>query len=62
MTWTDDEVLLAGLLSLLVAGILFLAAIGPAKEAATFNKYRDADSPPATYWDAVFSDLRITTK
>ena len=59
---TNDEALLAGLLSLLVAGLLFLVTIGPAREAATFNKFRDADSPPATYWDAVFSDLRVTTK
>ena len=59
---TNDDALLTGLLSLLIAGLLLLVAIGPAKEAATFNKYRDQDSPPATYWDAVFSDLRITTK
>ena len=59
---TDDEVLIAGLLSLLVAGILFLAALGPAREAATFNKFNDETTPAATYWDAFFGDLRVTTK
>ena len=56
------ESAILGLVALLVLGILFLAALAPAKEAATYNKFKDPAAPAATYWDAVWADLRITTK
>lgn len=31
-------------------------------EAATFNKFRDPDTPEATIWDAMFSELRVEAK
>ena len=44
--------------------VLILAAIvyQPYHEKEVFNKFKDPNQPDATYIDAVFSRLRITTK
>ena len=51
------------LLSILtvVAVILALAILPPMMEASTFNKFKSQNQPEATFWDAVFSELRVET-
>lgn len=46
---------------LVLAAAVLLAALGPAFEARTYNKFKAPDAPAATYWDAVWADLRVTT-
>ena len=54
--------------SLIVAIVIVLAAAAvaaicqPAFEAATFNKFRPEGAPQATYWDALWADLRVTSE
>ena len=49
-----------------IAFIFLLLFIGwrfqSIQERDTFNKFRDPNTPAATLSDAMFSDLRITTK
>jgi uncharacterized protein YybS (DUF2232 family) len=42
--------------------IIALALYQPYREKETYNKFKDPSQPKATYWDAVFSELRITSK
>jgi len=48
--------------AILIAIVILLVMIfvQPYFEAKSFNKFRDPDTPPATYWDAMFSELRVT--
>jgi len=43
-------------------GIIALGAYAPYREKEVFNKFRDPNTPEATYIDALFSNLRVTTK
>lgn len=43
-------------------GALAMAVLQPAFEARTFNKFRPEGSPKATYWDALWADLRVTSE
>ena len=45
-----------------VLGVIAFAAYCPYREMTTYNKFRDPGTPAASYMDAVFSELRITTK
>jgi len=40
-------------------GLLFMAW---SVEAKTFNKFKSADTPAATVWDAAFSELRVESR
>lgn len=42
--------------------VLAIAIYQPFHEKQTFNKFKRADQPEATYFDAVFSRLRITSQ
>lgn len=53
---TIVEVLIGALIVLLVLAVFFAAAIKPYFEAKSFN---DCTGSHATYWDAVFTELRI---
>ena len=39
-----------------------IAAYAPYREKEVFNEYKDPNQPEATYLDAVFSKLRVTSK
>ena len=51
--------LAVAILALIAIAVLLYA---PHREKVVFNKFRDPNQPPATYFDAVFSQLRITSK
>lgn len=51
--------ILSVILTIIVLAVL---AIQPYYEAKTFNKYRKQGEPEATYWDAMFSNLRVNAK
>lgn len=51
---------LIGIAIVLVVGAFIWASIPPWFEARAFNKF--TDGPKATYWDAVWLDLRIIPK
>ena len=59
---SEEKIIRAALVVFMVfmlsAGISML--IQPALEARTFNKFNDG--PNATYWDAVFAELRVDGK
>ena len=55
-----DKTILVLVAAVLLAAMLG-AALGPAFEARTYNKFKAPDAPAATYWDAVWADLRVTT-
>lgn len=55
MTAVDKTILV------LVAAVLLAAMLETAFEARTYNKFKAPDAPAATYWDAVWADLRVTT-
>lgn len=51
----------------IVVAIIVAVAVGitlyaPYREMQTFNKFKSEEQPRATYLDAVFSKLRITSK
>lgn len=48
------------LIALLVCVAVFLYQ--PYREKEAFNKFKGKDQPEATYFDAVFSKLRITSQ
>ena len=52
--------ILVYVLVLLGALIMFFAQ--PYFEAKAYNKHRAPDQPEATYWDAMFSELRVNTR
>ena len=58
MTSEEKGIITALVVLILSAGISIL--IQPALEARTFNKFNDG--PDATYWDAVFAELRVDGK
>ena len=43
-------------------GMLAMAPFQPAFEARTFNKFRPEGAPKATYWDALWTNLRVTSE
>jgi len=45
-----------------IALILIAASFFPYMEARTYNKFKSPEAPEATFLDAVFSDLRVTTQ
>ena len=50
---------------LYVVAIVFLVVamlVQPYFEMRTYNKFKSADKPEATYWDAMFAELRIQDK
>lgn len=53
-------ILVIAILTLLLFGLPILLAIQPYFEARAFNKF--TSGPKATYWDALWSDLRVTPK
>ena len=55
-----DKIILVLIATVLLAAALG-AGLGPAFEARTYNKFKAPDAPAATYWDAVWADLRVTT-
>ena len=55
-----DKTILVLVAAILLASALY-AILGPAFEARTYNKFKAPDAPAATYWDAVWADLRVTT-
>ena len=59
------EKIIFGLVAAALAFMLGAAAmfvLQPAFEAATFNKFRPEGAPKATYWDALWADLRVTSE
>ena len=46
----------------LVVGMPACLALQPAFEARTFNKFRPEGAPKATYWDALWTNLRVTSE
>lgn len=61
----DMDKLIGGIVAAALAfalGALAMAALQPAFEARTFNKFRPEGTPKATYWDAVWADLRVTSE
>jgi len=44
------------------AVIVFFITFPVCRERDTFNKFKDPNTPSATFVDALFSDLRVTTK
>jgi len=50
-----------GLITLLTIAI-FIAILQPHYEAKAFNKFKSESLPQATYWDALFSKLRIESR
>ena len=59
MTAVDKTILV--LVAAVLLAAMLEAALGPAFEARTYNKFKAPDAPAATYWDAVWADLRVTT-
>ena len=51
-------VLVVGIGVFLLCGII----AQPYFEAKTYNKFRKPDQPQASYWDAMWGDLRITSE
>ena len=56
--WTTIAILAA--LAFLLIGVPIICALGPLFEARAFNRL--TTGPKATYWDALWSDLRVMTK
>lgn len=54
----DPTELIAGFI--VVALVLLIASCQPMMEAKTFNKF--TTGPKATFWDAVWGNLRVTPK
>ena len=55
-----DDKLLTLILSVCAVGLLLALAVGilqPYFEARAFNKF--TDGPKATYWDAMWTELRV---
>lgn len=52
------ELLIYGLI---VTVFFIILAIQPAFEAHSYNKFVQPGQPTATYWDAAFTSLRVTT-
>ena len=57
---TSEEKVISVVLVVLILGVGVSALIQPALEARTFNKFNDG--PDATYWDAMFAELRVEGK
>ena len=53
----NDKLIYIGFVIFIII-VLGILAVQPAFEANTFNKL--TNGPEATYWDAAFSNLRIT--
>jgi len=45
-----------------LAAIFAFLLIQPYFEMQTYNKFKSPDKPEATYWDAMFAELRIQDK
>ena len=58
----NENIIIAVLLLLLMGTFIFFHCIYAHYEKETFNKYKSADQPEATIWDALFSELRVETK
>ena len=56
------EKLIVGVSLFVVLLLAAAALVAPSREAAIYNKFKDPDAPAATYWDAFWADLRVTTK
>ena len=48
--------------TVVIIAILGFAAYAPHREKVTYNKFKDPNTPEASYMDALFADLRVTTK
>lgn len=59
---TKRRFIVVWLVSICVGIALALLIMQPYFEAKTYNKFREPDQPQATYWDAVWADLRVTSE
>ena len=50
------------IVSLLIVAMLAIGIVITNVEKNTFNKYRDPNTSPATFWEAACTNLRVTTK
>lgn len=56
----NNIAVLIGVVAVLV--IISIGLIQPYFEAKAFNKFREVDEVQATYFDALVSDLRVTSE
>lgn len=62
MKTTSTDWLLLLLFCTIIMVIPTVLLLQPAFEARTFNKFRQEGAPKATYWDALWADLRVTSE
>jgi hypothetical protein len=53
-----EKIMLAGFIGFVIIALIY-CCLQPYFEAKTFNKFSDTK---ATYWDAVFAELRVMPK
>lgn len=55
----SDDMVLFGLGGIILFFLLSFYIFKNINEAATFNKFKSKETPEATFWDAVFIELRV---
>ena len=58
----DVENILVGLVAIAVVLVILVLPLQPYFEMKSFNKFRPEGTPKATYWDALWADLRVTSE